>query len=79
MATTQLSKSKTIDTPSTNHTQLAPILVSKREGARLLGVSVRMLERLVKLRQLRVFRIGRRVLIARGDLVRFSEAQIDQN
>jgi excisionase family DNA binding protein len=42
--------------------------VGKSEAARLLGVSVRTVDRLIALKQLPVRRLGRRVLIARSTL-----------
>lgn len=56
----------------TSATQRQTILVSKREAARLLDLSVRSVEQLIKQRKLRVKRIGRRALLLREDLERFA-------
>jgi excisionase family DNA binding protein len=47
------------------------LLVSKREAAALLGLSVRTLENLLNLKELPARRIGRRCLIERAALERF--------
>ena len=49
-----------------------PLLVSKREAAALIGVSVRTLENLIGNKQLPTRRIGRRCLIERSALERFA-------
>lgn len=46
-------------------------LVSKREAARSLGVSVRTLERLVAAGELSVVRVGRSVRVTRADLAAY--------
>jgi excisionase family DNA binding protein len=48
------------------------LLVSKREAAALLGLSIRTLENLLSLKELPARRIGRRCLIERQALVRFA-------
>ena len=48
------------------------LLVSKRTGAAMLGVSVRTLETLISRKELQVRRIGRRCLIERRTLEQFS-------
>lgn len=48
------------------------LLVSRREAAVLLGLSVRTLDNLVLRGELRVRRIGRRVLVERRELERFA-------
>ncbi len=48
------------------------LLVSKREAAAMLGLSVRTLENLIALRELPARRIGRRCLIERQVLERFA-------
>ena len=48
------------------------ILVSKRDSAAMLGVSVRTLENLIHWKELPVRRIGRRCLIERQALERFA-------
>jgi excisionase family DNA binding protein len=49
-----------------------PLLMSKREAAAMLGLSVRTLENLIALRELPARRIGRRCLIERQALERFA-------
>jgi len=44
------------------------LALSKPEAARMLGVSVRTVDRLIALKQLPVRRLGRRVLIPRNGL-----------
>jgi excisionase family DNA binding protein len=53
--------------------QFLPLLHSKREAARILGVSIRTLHSLIAEKQLRTVRIGRRVLVAHAELMRFCE------
>lgn len=48
------------------------LLISKREAAAMLGLSVRTLENLLSLRELPARRIGRRCLIERAALERFA-------
>ena len=48
------------------------ILVSKREAARLLSLSLRTLDNLIGQRELLVRRVGRRVLIPRKALENFA-------
>jgi hypothetical protein len=48
------------------------LLVSRREAARLLGISLRSLDGLISNRQLEVRRIGRRVMIETRILNRFA-------
>jgi excisionase family DNA binding protein len=45
-----------------------PIALSKQEAAQMLGVSVRTVDRLIALKELRVRRLGRRVLVPRTSL-----------
>jgi len=49
-----------------------PLLVSKRDAARLLSVSLRTVENLIARKQLFARRIGRRVLISRTTLEAFA-------
>ena len=49
------------------------IALSKQEAARTLGVSLRTIDRLISVKELRVRRLGRRVLIPRASLERFLE------
>jgi len=44
------------------------LAISKLEAARMLGVSLRTLDRLIALKQLAVRRLGRRVLVPRNSL-----------
>jgi excisionase family DNA binding protein len=53
------------------HVDEGKLLVSRREAAQLLSVSLRHLDGLISSRELPVRRIGRRVLIARRSLERF--------
>jgi excisionase family DNA binding protein len=47
------------------------IALSKREAARMLGISIRTIDRLIALKELPVRRLGRRVLIPRASLESF--------
>ncbi len=49
-----------------------PILLSKRESARALSISLRKLEYLIAAKELKVRRIGRRVLVPRRSLEDFA-------
>ena len=49
-----------------------PLLMSKRESAAMLGLSVRTLENLIRQKELPARRIGRRCLIERQALERFA-------
>jgi excisionase family DNA binding protein len=44
------------------------LAISKLEAARILGVSLRTVDRLIALKQLAVRRLGRRVLVPRNSL-----------
>jgi len=48
------------------------LLSPKREAAQVLGISVRTLETLIALGELKSVRVGRRRLIPRGELERFA-------
>jgi excisionase family DNA binding protein len=48
------------------------LLHSKRESARLIGLSERTLHTLIATKQIRVRRIGRRVLVPHAELLKFS-------
>ena len=50
------------------------LALSKLEAARMLGVSLRTVDRLIALKQLPVRRLGRRVLIPRNSLQSFLRA-----
>jgi excisionase family DNA binding protein len=52
----------------------AALLVSKREAAKALSISLRKLEQLISSEELPVRRIGRRVLVARRSLEKFADA-----
>jgi len=58
----------------TEHTQNAPLLLSKRDAAKSLAISVRKIDYLIQLRELPTRRIGRRVLIPRGALLQFARS-----
>jgi excisionase family DNA binding protein len=45
-----------------------PLLISKREAASLLGISVGMLDKLRRMGRLERVRLGRRVLFRRSDI-----------
>jgi len=66
------SRSQVIRIPLKIEDQLPPILVSKRDAARLLNLCVRTVEQLIRCRQLRAKRVGKRVLLLREDLERFA-------
>jgi excisionase family DNA binding protein len=55
------------ETPGVERTPEA-LAMSKLEAARMLGVSVRTVDRLIALKHLPVRRLGRRVLIPRNSL-----------
>lgn len=48
------------------------ILLSKRQTAQALSISVRTLDKLILLKKLPVHKIGRRVLISRTSIERFA-------
>jgi excisionase family DNA binding protein len=48
------------------------ILLSKRQAAQTLSISLRTLDKLIVLKRLPVHRIGRRVLISRSAIERFA-------
>jgi excisionase family DNA binding protein len=50
-----------------------PLLLSKRRAAQVLGVSERTVHALITSQRLTVRRIGRRVLVAREDLLHFAQ------
>ena len=51
------------------------LLLSKQEAARMLGISIRGLEHLIFNQEIRIIRIGRRVLIARSTVESFAKGQ----
>jgi excisionase family DNA binding protein len=51
--------------------EVETLLSAKREAAHVLGISVRTLETLIALRELKSVRVGRRRLIPRAELERF--------
>jgi excisionase family DNA binding protein len=50
------------------------LLHSKRESARLIGVSERTLHKLIATKELEVRRVGRRVLVPHAELLKFISA-----
>jgi excisionase family DNA binding protein len=60
-----------------SNVQLPPLLVSKREAARLLNLCVRTIEKLINERQLPTKRVGKRVLLPLKDLERFAREMND--
>jgi len=48
------------------------LLHSKRESARLIGLSERTLHTLISTKQIRVRRVGRRVLVPHAELLKFT-------
>lgn len=50
---------------------LAPLLLSKRQVAASLSISIRKVDYLIQAKELPTRRIGRRVLIPRGAVLRF--------
>lgn len=52
--------------------QLPPILVSRRDAGRLLNLCLRTVSLLIARGELRVKRVGKRVLILREDLEKFA-------
>lgn len=52
-----------------------PVLYARREGARLLGISVRKFDELVQEKRIRVCRIGTRVLVSRRSLEKFASGR----
>jgi excisionase family DNA binding protein len=50
------------------------LLHSKRESARLIGVSERTLHKLIVTKELEVRRVGRRVLVPHAELLKFIRA-----
>lgn len=53
-------------------TAIGPVLLSRRDAAALLQISVRMLDRLVKAGDIAPVRLGDRVLFLRESLERFA-------
>jgi excisionase family DNA binding protein len=53
--------------------QFLPLLHSKREAARIIGISLRTIHSLIGKKQLGTVRIGRRVLVPHAELVRFCD------
>jgi excisionase family DNA binding protein len=48
------------------------VLLSKRQAAQVLAISLRTLDKLIASKQFLVHRIGRRVLISRASIERFA-------
>ena len=59
---------------SRSNNRSEPILVSKRDAARLLDLCVRTVEHLINRGELRAKRVGKRVLLLRDDLERFARS-----
>ena len=55
--------------------RMDPLLLSKQEAARLLGLSIRSLEHLISRNEIPTRRIGRRVLITRSAIDSFARAK----
>ncbi len=51
-----------------------PLLISRREAKTLLGLSLRTLDHLIARREIRVRRVGRRVLVSRHALEMFANS-----
>lgn len=51
--------------------EVGTIALSKQDAARMLGISLRTIDRLIALKELPVRRLGRRVLIPRTSLEHF--------
>jgi len=51
--------------------EVKPILVSKKVAAKLLGISLATLDRLIRQKQIQAVRIGSRVLVRRRDIENF--------
>jgi excisionase family DNA binding protein len=58
--------------PQRSDADLPRLLFSQKEAAKILNISVRTLQNLIAAKQLSVRRIGRRVLVHRGELERFA-------
>jgi excisionase family DNA binding protein len=56
-----------------------PILISKKEAARALSVSLRTIDNLIAAKELAVRRVGRRCLIARRSLEEFARRDHSTN
>jgi excisionase family DNA binding protein len=62
------------------HSELnMPILFSKRQAADALGISLRTIDNLIATRQLKVARIGKRVLIPRKAVEQFARGERTQS
>jgi len=61
------------------YARMDTLLLSKQEAARMLGISIRGLEQLICNQEIRIRRIGRRVLIARSIVESFAKAQNSVN
>ena len=55
--------------------QAAPLLISEAEAARLLGVSLRTIQKLLLTGRLKSKHIGRRTLLRHAELVAFASAR----
>lgn len=52
-----------------------PLLISRTEGARALGIGIRTLDGMIRRGELSICRIGRRVLIERSELEKFARGE----
>ena len=57
-----------------NTPALRPLAVSRKDAARMLGVSLRTLERYIKLNHIPAFRLRRRVMIPLSELEKLMDA-----
>jgi excisionase family DNA binding protein len=62
-------------TISRTTSQVRPLLVSRQESARALGISLRMLDYLVTRGEIEVRKVGRRTLIPRRAIEQFARAK----
>jgi hypothetical protein len=62
------------DQRTTPHSAAPRLLYDRKEGARQLSISVRSLDYLIAAKKLNTRRIGKKVLIPHGELVRFASA-----
>jgi excisionase family DNA binding protein len=63
----------TTKTSTPSHQDAPRLLYSRREAARMLSVSIRSLDYLIATKELATRRIGKKVLIPYGELVRYAK------
>jgi excisionase family DNA binding protein len=51
---------------------MGSILLSRKQAALVLGISLRMLDKLCRMRRIRYIQLGRRVLFSRSELEQFA-------